>query len=59
MISEKMQKHLNALKERHEEYERKIAEELEHPLPDDIYIKSLKKLKLKVKDEIDEIESNI
>ena len=54
---EKLQKHLDALKKRHTELDTMIAEEMAHPMPDDIKIQEYKKQKLAVKQEIETIES--
>ena len=53
---EKTQKHLEALKKRHAELDAKIAEELAHPMPDDMKIQEYKKQKLLAKQEIEELE---
>ena len=53
---EKLEKHLLALKEKHAEYDRLIAEEGKYPYPDDAKIKEYKKHKLALKQEIEEIE---
>ncbi len=53
---EKIEKHLQALKERHAELDAKIAEENSHPLPDTMKIQEYKKQKLAIKQEIEEIE---
>ncbi len=46
------QERLNALKARHEALETAIAEETAHSNPDDVRINTLKKQKLRIKDEI-------
>lgn len=56
MITEKLQKHLDALKAKHAEMDVLIAEENARPHPDDIKINEYKKQKLKLKQEISEIE---
>ena len=45
-MNEKTLKHLEALKKRHVELDNMIAEEMAHPLPDDIKIQEYKKQKL-------------
>jgi len=56
-MTEKTQKHLEALKQRHAELDAKIAEELARPLPDDMKIQEYKKQKLAAKQEIEALES--
>ncbi len=56
---EKIEKRLNALKEKHAELDAKIAEENTHPLPDAMKIQEYKKQKLVIKQEIEEIEKEI
>ncbi len=56
---EKIEKRLNALKEKHAELDVKIAEENAHPLPDTMKIQEYKKQKLVIKQEIEEIEKNM
>ncbi len=46
------QERLDALKARHEALESAIAEEKNHPQPDESRIHTLKKQKLRIKDEI-------
>ncbi|MBR5129946.1 MAG: DUF465 domain-containing protein [Alphaproteobacteria bacterium] len=58
-MSDKIQNHLNALKAKHAELDVLIAEENAHPHPDDTKIHEYKKQKLKVKEEIEEIEKNM
>ena len=43
---------IDALKAKHQALETAIEDEFNRPLPDDIQIASLKKQKLKIKDEI-------
>lgn len=57
MNAEKMEKHLIALKEKHKALETRIEEENARPAPNDAIIQELKKQKLKIKEEIYEIES--
>lgn len=57
-MTEKMQKHLAALRAKHAELDRMIDEEREHPTADDTKINEYKKQKLKIKEEIEEIEKN-
>ena len=57
MNTEKMEKHLQALKEKHKALDVQIEEENARPAPNDVIIQELKKQKLKIKEEIQEIES--
>lgn len=57
-MTEKLEKHLNALKAKHAELDMLIAEESARPQPDDMQIQEYKKQKLKIKQEIEEIEKN-
>lgn len=52
MNTEKQTKHLEALKEKHKMLDAQIEEEMARPSPDEMLIQSLKKQKLKVKEEI-------
>lgn len=54
---DKIEKHLKALKDKHSDLDIKLAEEEARPLPDSIKIQELKKQKLAVKQEIEEIEA--
>ncbi len=58
-MTEKLQKHLNALKQRHTELDALIAEEMAHPMPDDMKIQEYKKQKLAVKQEIEDVEKQL
>jgi len=44
--------HVNALQTKHQGLERRIREELNRPFPDEIIIQTLKKQKLRIKEEI-------
>jgi len=57
-MTEKLEKHLNALKSKHAELDMLIAEEEKRPQPNDMQIQEYKKQKLKIKQEIEEIEKN-
>ena len=57
MNTEKMEKHLQALKEKHKALDVQIEEENARPAPNDAIIQELKKQKLKTKEEIQEIEA--
>ncbi len=54
--TEKLEKHLAALKAKHTELDAQIAEEEAHAYPDNLKIQEYKKQKLKIKQEIEEIE---
>lgn len=47
--------HIAALKERHAALERAIDDEVQRPLPDSIALQTLKRRKLRIKDEISRI----
>lgn len=47
-----MKAHLETLNQRHQELEAAIASELKHPAHDDSRINELKRLKLRIKDQI-------
>ncbi|MEQ8295092.1 MAG: DUF465 domain-containing protein [Nitratireductor sp.] len=49
--------HLEELRRKHGELERKIDEALAHPSVDDLEINRLKRRKLALKDEIEKMES--
>ena len=57
MTTEKQDKHLQALKEKHHALDVMIDEELVRPAPNEMSIQEWKKQKLKLKEEIAEIES--
>ncbi len=57
MNTEKMEKHLQALKDKHKALDVQIEEENARPAPNDAIIQELKKQKLKIKEEIQEIEA--
>lgn len=48
--------HLNALAERHEQLEKQITQELQHPSYDELKVRELKRRKLELKDEIARLE---
>ncbi|WP_088306883.1 YdcH family protein [Novosphingobium sp. B 225] len=49
------QSHVSALQQRHAGIDRQIREEMNRPLPDLAMIQSLKKRKLRIKEEIEHI----
>ena len=53
-----MTSHLSALEEKHKALERQIEDELSRPSADDARIAELKRLKLKLKDEITRLRTN-
>ena len=57
MNTEKQDKHLEALKEKHRALDLQIEEEMTHPAPNDALIQQWKKEKLKLKEEITAIEA--
>ena len=48
---------IEALRVRHKELEARIEEEASRPLPDEIEIQTLKKQKLRIKDEIAQLQA--
>ncbi len=58
-MTDKIQNHLNALKAKHAELDALIEQENSYPRPDDTKIHEYKKQKLKIKEEIEEIEKNM
>lgn len=50
-----IEKHLEALKAKHEALDLEIEQEANRPLPDQVLISNLKKQKLKLKEEIEQI----
>ena len=50
--------HLSALEQKHKALERQIEDELSRPSADDARIAELKRLKLKLKDEITRLRTN-
>lgn len=50
--------HLQSLNHRHEELETLLMSELKHPLPDDTKVHELKRLKLKIKDQIERLRQD-
>lgn len=54
-----VQAHLSELSAKHRALEAEIAEELTHPAADDIHIAELKRRKLRLKDEIARMESQL
>lgn len=59
MTTEKIIKHLAALKAKHAELDTLIAEENQRPHPDVIKINDYKRQKLRIKEEISEIEKEM
>ncbi|GAB4524896.1 YdcH family protein [Amphiplicatus metriothermophilus] len=49
--------HLETLTQRHQELEAAIAAELKHPSHDDARVTELKRLKLRIKDQIESIRT--
>ena len=44
--------HVNALQLKHAGLERRLQEEMNRPMPDDVVIQNLKKQKLRIKEEL-------
>lgn len=57
MNTEKQEKHLQALKDKHHALDVQLKEEMARPAPDEMKIQEIKKQKLKIKEEIQAIES--
>ena len=57
MNTEKQDKHLQALKEKHHALDVMIEEEMARPAPNELSIQEWKKQKLKLKEEISTLES--
>jgi hypothetical protein len=53
-----MTSHLSALEQKHKALERQIEDELSRPSADDVRVAELKRLKLKLKDEITRLRIN-
>ena len=53
-----MTSHLSALEQKHKALERQIEDELSRPSADDARVAELKRLKLKLKDEITRLRTN-
>ena len=49
--------HLQALKAKHAALDEEIAQEMARPLPDEMILSNLKRQKLKIKEEIQALES--
>ena len=47
--------HLQSLSQRHQELEALLASEMKHPYPDDTRMHELKRLKLKIKDQMERL----
>jgi hypothetical protein len=47
--------HLQSLSQRHQELEALLTTEMKHPYPDDARVHELKRLKLKIKDQIERL----
>ena len=51
--------HLESLSQRHQELEAEIADELKHPGYDDLHLVELKRQKLRVKDQLEELRAEL
>jgi hypothetical protein len=47
--------HLQSLSQRHQELDALLSTEMKHPHPDDLRVNELKRLKLKIKDQIERL----
>lgn len=47
--------HLQSLNQRHQELEAMLMSEMKHPHPDDTRVHELKRLKLRIKDQIEQL----
>jgi hypothetical protein len=47
--------HVDALQSKHQGLERRIREEMNRPAPDDTILQTLKKQKLRIKEELNEL----
>lgn len=47
--------HMESLKAKHSDLESRIADEERRPHPDDVFISDLKKQKLRIKDELNQL----
>lgn len=50
--------HLESLSQRHQELEHLLTSEMKHPHPDDIRVHELKRLKLRIKDQMERIRQD-
>ena len=49
--------HIEALERRHRDLDRRIEDEMSHPSHDDLYVASLKRKKLEIKDELARLQT--
>lgn len=54
-----MYRRLNALRRQHQSLESQILEEEKRPAPDAMHVRTLKKFKLRLRDEISRIETTL
>jgi hypothetical protein len=50
--------HLQSLNQRHQELEAMLMSEMKHPHPDDLRLHELKRLKLRIKDQIERLRQD-
>lgn len=50
-----LEAHLQSLSQRHQELEAQLTDEMKHPHPDDMRVHELKRLKLRIKDQIERL----
>ena len=53
-----VQSHMDALRDKHTQLDRALAHEVSRPLPDEAKIASLKRQKLKLKDELSRLTTH-
>lgn len=54
-----MEQHLEMLKRRHSEVDNAVQQELKRPLPDTLAMRTLKKMRLRLKDEITRLKRHM
>ena len=50
-----LEAHLQSLNQRHQELEAQLTTEMKHPHPDDVRVHELKRLKLRIKDQMERL----
>jgi hypothetical protein len=50
-----LEAHLQSLNQRHQELESQLSSEMKHAHPDDVRVHELKRLKLRIKDQIERL----
>lgn len=54
-----LESHIQELADKHHKLDEQIHEELHRPLPDDLMLSELKKRKLRLKEEIERLKSEV